>query len=204
MQLGSDGILSCASCHFHAGADTRSKNQLNPNTWRVNNDRSENPDNTFNTSTGGQPPGVNYQLTRADFPFHRLSDPNNRGSAVVSDTNDVAASQGVFRAKFVDVIPGNPEDVVVFQDDPVFNVQGREVRRVEPRHTPTVINAVSNFRNFWDGRAQNIFNGVNSFGRRDPIARVLRAETPATRPQPVKVRLRNSSLASQSVEPPPE
>ncbi len=28
-QVGSDG-QSCASCHFHAGADNRSKNQLNP------------------------------------------------------------------------------------------------------------------------------------------------------------------------------
>src|SRR2546427_10799751 len=28
-QVGSDG-QSCASCHFHAGADSRSKNQLDP------------------------------------------------------------------------------------------------------------------------------------------------------------------------------
>src|SRR2546425_107636 len=28
-QVGSDG-QGCASCHFHAGADSRSKNQLNP------------------------------------------------------------------------------------------------------------------------------------------------------------------------------
>ena len=34
------------------------------------------------------------------------------------------------------------------------------VRRVEPRNTPTVINAVFNHRNFWDMRAQNLFNGV--------------------------------------------
>jgi cytochrome c peroxidase len=30
MQVGSDGIVACASCHFHAGADSRSKNQLSP------------------------------------------------------------------------------------------------------------------------------------------------------------------------------
>lgn len=30
MQVGSDGIQSCASCHFHAGADSRAVNQLNP------------------------------------------------------------------------------------------------------------------------------------------------------------------------------
>ncbi len=31
MQTGSDGKQACASCHFHAGADHRSANQLNPN-----------------------------------------------------------------------------------------------------------------------------------------------------------------------------
>ena len=31
MQVGSDGVQSCGSCHFNAGADDRTKNQLNPN-----------------------------------------------------------------------------------------------------------------------------------------------------------------------------
>jgi cytochrome c peroxidase len=30
MQIGSDGFTSCATCHFHAGADSRSKNQRAP------------------------------------------------------------------------------------------------------------------------------------------------------------------------------
>src|SRR5262245_33249168 len=30
MQAGSDGIQACATCHFHAGADSRLKNQVNP------------------------------------------------------------------------------------------------------------------------------------------------------------------------------
>jgi len=30
MQVGSDGIQACASCHFHAGADNRIKNQISP------------------------------------------------------------------------------------------------------------------------------------------------------------------------------
>src|SRR5262249_55021462 len=30
MQLGSDGVQACASCHFKAGADNRSKNQVSP------------------------------------------------------------------------------------------------------------------------------------------------------------------------------
>ena len=28
MQVGSDGIQACATCHFQAGADVRSKNQV--------------------------------------------------------------------------------------------------------------------------------------------------------------------------------
>ena len=47
-----------------------------------------------------------------------------------------------------------------------------ETRRVEPRNTPTVINAVFNFRNFWDGRANNVFNGVTPFGPHDEGAKV--------------------------------
>ena len=30
MQVGSDGVQACASCHFRAGADPRSRNQLSP------------------------------------------------------------------------------------------------------------------------------------------------------------------------------
>src|SRR5215472_8459702 len=30
MQVGSDGVQACASCHFRAGADPRTINQLNP------------------------------------------------------------------------------------------------------------------------------------------------------------------------------
>ncbi|MFN6560739.1 MAG: hypothetical protein RMY28_013280 [Nostoc sp. ChiSLP01] len=52
MQVGSDGITSCASCHFHVGADNRAKNQLSPGISRVNADKTPNPDNTFSI---GQP-----------------------------------------------------------------------------------------------------------------------------------------------------
>ena len=73
-------------------------------------------------------------------------------------------------------------------------------RRVEPRNTPSVINAVFNHRQFWDGRAENVFNGVNHLGQRDPDAKVFRADDP-TKPVEVRVELVNSSLASQAVAP---
>ncbi|AVH69284.1 cytochrome-c peroxidase [Nostoc sp. 'Lobaria pulmonaria (5183) cyanobiont'] len=196
MQVGSDGKTSCASCHFHAGADNRSKNQIAPGLLRVNADGTENPDSVFNI--GGLP---NYQLKPEDFPFHKLSNPNDP-TTIVSDSNDVTSSQGIFNTKFVDVTPGNAEDKVTNEPDPVFHVGSINVRRVEPRNTPTVINAAFNFRNFWDGRAQNIFNGVNPFGLRDPNAAIAKAVNPISNLEFVKVSLKNSSLASQAVGPP--
>ena len=196
MQVGSDGIQSCATCHFHAGADNRVKNQLGPGLLRVNADKSPNPDKTFNTG------GANYQLKPEDYPFHKLADPNNRASAVLKDTNDITSSQGVFNAEFKDVVPGSAEDKVEYKpDQDGFKVGNTNVRRVEPRNTPTVVNAVYNFRNFWDGRGQNEFNGVNPFGLRDPNAKVYIAKNPA-KLEEVTVKLKNSSLASQAVGPP--
>ncbi|MBD2495178.1 cytochrome-c peroxidase [Nostoc sp. FACHB-280] len=181
MQVGSDGVTACASCHFHAGADNRSKNQIAPGLLRLNTDQTENPDPVFDV--GGAP---NYQLQPEDFPFQ---------------TNDIVSSQGVFNSEFVDVIPGNAQDQVNLIPDPIFNVEGTNVRRVEPRNTPTVIDSVFNFRNFWDGRAQEIFNGVNQFGLRDPNAYVVKATTPSHL-EFVKVSLNHASLASQAVGPP--
>ncbi|RUT01086.1 hypothetical protein DSM106972_070920 [Dulcicalothrix desertica PCC 7102] len=186
VQVGSDGVQSCASCHFHAGADNRSENQIHPGA-----------DNNFNT--GGRP---NYQLAIGDYPFHKLADPNNRASTVMADSNDVTGSQGVHLTKFNDIIPGSPQDNVTVQPDPVFNVQNVNVRQVTGRNAPSVINAVFNDRNFWDGRAQSIFNGVNPFGSRDPNAFVLKSTRKQQPPQEVKISLNNSSLASQAVGPP--
>src|SRR5262249_28380522 len=68
---------------------------------------------------------------------------------------------------------------------------------VTQRNTPTVINAVFYFRNFWDGRASNIFTGLTPFGDSDPRANVVSASKGAE-----SVRIENSSLASQAVGPP--
>jgi cytochrome c peroxidase len=197
MQVGSNGSQSCATCHFHAGVDKRDKNQLSPGLLRVNASGEADPDITFNAGKG-----PNSVLQPADFPFHKLADPNNRSSQVLADTNDVAGSQGVTLAKFIDIVPGSAVDQVEVVPDPIFNVKGTNVRQVTERNTPSTINAVFNFRNFWDGRAQNEFNGVNPFGSRDPDAFVLKAPTKQSTLQQVKISLKNSSLASQAVGPP--
>jgi hypothetical protein len=178
MRLGSDN-LACASCHFHAGADSRSKNQINPGLNRVNNPtRTADSDATFGDGTGKtgfkKTAGANYKLSPFDFPFHRTQNMEDRNSAITYDTNDVVSSQGSFGGF---VLTEDP-DPTRFPDfcggtDNTFMVNGVPVRKVEPRNTPTTINAIFNHRNFWDGRANNVFNGVSPFGTRDQDARVV-------------------------------
>jgi cytochrome c peroxidase len=206
-QVGSDG-QACASCHFHAGADNRSKNQLDPGLR--NQTPGANPF-AFNDATGFGPTqnafGPNYQLTASDFPLRKLTDVNNQNSTVISDTNDVASSQGVFNAAFNAIgIPGDgffPFDHGSFSTTgfgSIFNVGGALVRNVEPRNTPTTINAVFNHRNFWDSRARNEFNGVNPIGNLDPTAVIVKAV--GSSPAFVQISITNASPASQADGPP--
>lgn len=178
MQVGSDGVQACASCHFRAGADPRSKNQVSPGLKHVSG-----PDLTYSVS-----PGPNHQLDALDFPLTRLANPGVRGALdPTTDSNDAVSSQGIHH-------PGDE------QDPQGFFVGSANTRRVEPRNTPSMINAVFNHRQFWDGRAENVFNGVNHLGQRDPDAKVFRADDPKN-PVEVRVELVNSSLASQAVAP---
>ena len=195
MRVGSDGVTACASCHFNAGADSRSMNQVNPDTLRVHGDGSPHPDLAFDF-------GPNRQLTAADFPFRELSDVLDRNSTPLFDSNDIVSSQGVFAADFISSEAGEAKDKTIFKiDDNGFLLGSKNVRRVARRNAPSVINAVFNFRNFIDGRAQNDFNGVNNWGRRDPDAKVFKALTPS-QIQPIQISLNNSSLASQAVAAP--
>jgi cytochrome c peroxidase len=196
MQVGSDGVQACATCHFRAGADPRAKNQVSPGLLRVrfpgNGAVVPDPDRDFAAGTASQ--GPNYTLNPSDFPFRKLFDTKNRQSAITYDSNNVVSSQGVHHGIYGQ--NGEPAP-----DPDGFRVGDANVRRVEPRNTPTMINAVFNHRNFWDMRAQNIFNGVNPFGLRDASAFLYRADNPNS-PQKVQVRLENASLASQAVGPP--
>lgn len=238
-QIGSDGT-ACASCHFQAGADIRTKNQLNPGL--------RGDDSLFNMRANGQKSGPDLKFEAADFPFRKLADSNDRDSDIVFDSNDVFSSQGTFGGDFVtSKRPGGaqriprlglrrnedcnlvytPYDRANPKSSP-FHANGLIYRKVEPRNTPTMINAVFNLRQFWDGRANNQFNGIDPFGRRtyieeqqdpsapigfkvgNPLAKstgIIRS-SPALFPSlPDQIRLTkplidNASLASQAVGPP--
>jgi cytochrome c peroxidase len=208
MQTGSDG-QACASCHFHAGADNRVRNQLNPGL------RAAPQDTLFGNNLLDVPGSPQFQpdhtLVAADFPFHELAVPDEHNflnRTVLRDTNDVASSLGVFAAEFTAVVESQSADRGVPFVDTTFNrntpsadVIDKNVRRVESRHTPSVINAVFNHSNFWDGRAHNLFNGVSVIGPLDPDARIWVAAPDGELVQQA-VRIPNSSLASQAVGPP--
>lgn len=177
MQIGSDGKTACGTCHFRAGADPRSKNQLSPGLTNV-------PSRDLTYKKGGP----NYQLQAADFPLTVLAIPGVRGALdTANDNNDVVSSQGVHWM-------GSGLDPDGFSQGFV------KTRRVEPRNTPTMINAVFNHRQFWDGRAEAVFNGVNHLGMRDPNSKVFRADMP-NNVVAVRVELDNASLASQAIAP---
>ncbi|HSD61376.1 MAG TPA: cytochrome c peroxidase [Burkholderiales bacterium] len=191
MQVGSDSVQACASCHFHAGADNRFRNVVSPGLNAG--------DTTF------QSVGPNGVLSQDKFPFTQFADPGNQTSALVKSWNDVVSSPGVYNTTYAGQprTPGAVEQGTSVPD-PVFNVGGVNTRRVEPRNAPTVINAVFNFNNFWDGRADSVFNGSSPLGDADPDAGVWVTPQGVSGAAPFKQRVRIpfSSLASQAVGPP--
>jgi cytochrome c peroxidase len=216
MAAGSDG-QACASCHYHAGADIRTRNSVNPGTNQVAPSAASlgaGPDNSFSARRNGTPTGPNDELTAADFPFHDLANPNDRNSSVTYDTNDRLGSQGTYAGQF---IPGQPApaNLALGQQAPTecqvaydpannpFHANGFIYRKVPPRNTPTNINAVFNYRQFWDGRANNVFNGVNPFGIRTNLATKQAGVLVDNGGVPLlqQIAIANASLASQSVGP---
>ena len=97
MDVGSDR-QACASCHFHAGADDRVKNQFNPG-FPITADMSFG--DAFGRTGSGAQAGPNYTAVAGDFPLHRLSNPEDRQSFVLYDSDDRFSSQGTFAGAFV-------------------------------------------------------------------------------------------------------
>jgi cytochrome c peroxidase len=152
MQAGSDGQQACATCHFHAGADSRRVDILHPG-----------PNGAF--ETGG--------VTSAGqvLPSVDISSDDRAGSSGVL--------AGTFRGLAAD--PTVAADVCDTNLDRVFGGN----RQVTGRNAPSVVGAVFNRDNFWDGRGNHLFNGRDPFGA-------------ATGAGPY---VQNASLASQTVGP---
>src|SRR5262245_55052507 len=170
VQLSSDNRVACATCHFHAGADHRRQNQL---------------------ATVKDPVQLNWALAPGDFPF---------GSNFMA-AGHRAGSAGIFPREFLGLSDdGGADRGTDRSSDGLPSIHGLNLRQVTRRNAPSVINSVYTFRNFWDGRASNIFSGWTPFGDSDPRALVL-LDTDGGLVK-IKVRIENASLASQAVGPP--
>jgi cytochrome c peroxidase len=201
MNVGSDD-MACASCHFHAGADSRSRNQFSPGKTHLPVHPTD--ANAYDPSDPRGAHLANYQLKKSDFPLYKFDGSTGKLRDDLYTYNAVASS-GTFSGEFKSVSPtGSGKDqcepLVGERLDQTFNVNGIHTRRVEPRNSPTVINAVLFDRLFWDGRANHFFNGVSAFGPRDPKAFVWVRENDAVWKQ--RLALPNSAFASLSVGPP--
>lgn len=198
INVGSDGI-ACASCHFHAGADHRARNQVAPTgIGRAL------AGAAFENAGDGVTRGPNYLLRRADFPLVQAVEPflDVAAYGFSRSSDDVVGSAGTFGGDFRDVqLLQQSADDCGRMPDAVYHAGATGTRRVVQRNAPTVINAVFNHRNFWDGRANNVFNGSSPWGDRDPQAGVwVRQANGSVTHQ--RLHLINSSLASQAVTPP--
>ncbi|HSB69947.1 MAG TPA: hypothetical protein VLT62_11495 [Candidatus Methylomirabilis sp.] len=126
MQVGSDGIQACGTCHFNGtGTDTRTRNQINPDHLGG--------DLTFQLMQPNE-----RDLLPSDFPLHKLANPDIAGDPActtpllasvnagvlennfpngvtgltvcdaantVRDVNDVVSSMGVVFSPFTDIAP---------------------------------------------------------------------------------------------------
>jgi cytochrome c peroxidase len=142
--------------------------------------------NTINPGPNGAFDGVpspGGTLTAAHFPIRN---------------DNIVGSQGVVRADFIALDPGNPlaADQCSLVDDGVFFPN----RQVTGRNVPSTIMAIFNRDNFWDGRAKREFNGVTPAGNVTPLPTILIDN--GNGPVATSVILSPASAASQAVGPP--
>ena len=200
MQAGSDGVQACASCHFSAGADNRLTNQLHPGVAL--------PQAALPAFEFG---GLNYTQLPADFPFFQVSPvdgrlgldpltglPEDPDAVILRNFNEIGGSQGIRLADFLAINAGSALESGSARLSPLFAGS----RQVTGRNAPSVINAVFNYTNFWDGRAHNSFNGENPLGPLDLNAGIWMDDGTASDLVKQRVVITNASLASQATGPP--
>jgi cytochrome c peroxidase len=132
------------------------------------------------------------------------NNPTN-GIGTIHTTIGTATTSG----STVGTAPGNTTSVEqdTLVNDPVFSYPDPadaskriETRRTGGRNAPSVVDAVFNFRNFWDGRAQNVCNGRDPFGARNTGTTLLIVDGEGKLGQ-AHVAMDNSALCSQSLGP---
>ncbi len=221
MQVGGDGIQSCATCHYHAGADHRKQSQMSPGL--KGGDKAHDlvgvgPNGTLahahfsplSARNRGLPVSEAALQAGGSTPDAPNGTPGVAGikPSAALDVNDVVSSHGIRAGTHAGVSTNRVDNATLataddngFNHNFIANAAGvpDTVRRVAPRNAPSVLNAVYNFRNFADGRADAFFNGVNPLGFRDPDATVKTYVGGVLGQERLNIPF--SSLASQAVGP---
>ncbi|MEC7409901.1 MAG: cytochrome c peroxidase [Planctomycetota bacterium] len=221
-QMGSDGIVACASCHYSFGVDVRTKNTVAPGGFAA----AQSPDFDDDAFYGPK-----KDLSLDMFPFHKKVDPlkrtidfpdtenlageneepNDHDSNILSNNNDVVGSAGISRRLFKGLIQAGDAYASVengkkesrrtggvSEETKTFTTAGVIHRAVTGRNAPTTYGAVYHRYLLWDGRAEDTFNGVDETGDSDKL--VWKSSAPGEAEQ-VSISIENAALASQAVGP---
>lgn len=194
-RVGSDDRTACATCHYHAGVDTRTKH-------------------TDSALVPGQI-RVNHQWTQADHtPDSGSGQSEDFGLILakngVDDQTLVIGSQGI-RLRIFEGLTLNAEGIPVEKSrlptaeefESLHYLQSQlPWRSVSRRNAATVINSTLLSRLFHDGRASDVFNGHDGNGASTPLADeigkfVVRNQRVTT----LQVRIPRAAAASQAVVP---
>ncbi|HEY2362933.1 MAG TPA: hypothetical protein VGK36_17565 [Candidatus Angelobacter sp.] len=156
------------------------------------------------TASGGDDEGMTYGNGKPHLPSGRHDPGNTSGSN--GTTTPTITTKG--KASGGSVVNTSSVENTTASIDPVFSYPSEtdatkriNTRRVTGRNTPSAVDAVFNFRNFWDGRAQNVCNGANPFGTRDKQNHLLVVDPVDGKLGPTQVNMVNSALCSQSLGP---
>lgn len=185
MRVGSDDRTACATCHHHAGVDTRTRNTAfayRAEDFVTNKDKKS---------------LVNHEWTKADHVVNDKSKDSKDFGLIVGDSTLVIGSQGVRQRDFGGL------------DEKLNEKEGRvpdgssNLRQVTKRNSPTVINAASLSRLFHDGRASETFNGYDVFGADSPYEDELgKYQVRNGQIERVSIEIPRAAAASQAVGPP--
>jgi cytochrome c peroxidase len=193
---GSQGVFATSMGQVNVGHPTAGGGVV-PNTGGVNPEANED-------DSQGDGPGMNYgpdARSRKNPKVPARGHNSNSGSGNGGGNQNLGQTPSIPGVTVTSVETGSAvADPVFSYPDPSAPGQMINTRKTTGRNTPSAVDAVFNFRNFWDGRAQNVCNGANPFGTRDKQSHLLVRE-PDGSLGPALINMQNSALCSQALGP---
>ena len=197
-RVGSDDRTACATCHYHAGVDTRTRHTdtaTNPDQLRFNYQwrKTDDIDSAKVTETGND---------RHSFGLIQPKNANEEHQTLI------IGSQGIRPRVFLGLEMDNDVPAEKFRElsdaerldyhlPPKTQDRFRQVTR---RNAATIINSTLLSRLFADGRAQPTFNGHDAFGDLyAPKAAIYKFH--GLEPEAVMIDISMAAAASQAMAP---